>query len=163
MNNCVFLFLFKNPKVKSNAFNSDLVTRENFMFFGILTLLISAIFTFFGTSAPLITGILMEKASNVYVIESDFGWSDLGTWGSLHEIRAKDKNRNAVSGKNVMIFDSHNNIVDMPEDKLVVIQGLDDYIVVEDENVLLICKKGDEQQIKQIVADVKIEKGERFV
>jgi len=61
----LFLFLFKNPKTKSTAFSTDLVTRENFMFFGILTILISAIFTFFGTSAPLITGIFMDKASNV--------------------------------------------------------------------------------------------------
>ena len=106
---------------------------------------------------------IMEKASNVYVIESDFGWSDLGTWGSLHDIRSKDENRNAVTGKHVMTYDSYNNIINMPDDKLVVIHGLDDYIVVEDENVLLICKKEDEQQIRQIVADVKIEKGERFV
>jgi mannose-1-phosphate guanylyltransferase len=62
-----------------------------------------------------------------------------------------------------MTYDSYNNIINMPNDKLVVIHGLDDYIVVEDENVLLICKKEDEQQIRQIVADVKIEKGERFV
>jgi len=106
---------------------------------------------------------IMEKAANVYVIESDFGWSDLGTWGSLHDIRQKDDNRNAISGKHVMTYDSYNNIINMPDDKLVVIHGLDDYIVVEDENVLLICKKEDEQQIRQIVADVKIEKGERFV
>lgn len=106
---------------------------------------------------------IMEKASNVYVIESDFGWSDLGTWGSLHDIRSKDGNNNAITGKHVMTYDSRNNIINMPDDKLVVIQGLDDYIVVEDENVLLICRKGDEQQIRQIVADVKIEKGERFV
>jgi mannose-1-phosphate guanylyltransferase len=106
---------------------------------------------------------IMEKASNVFVIESDFGWSDLGTWGSLHDIRNKDANDNAITGKNVMTYDSSDNIINMPDDKLVVIQGLDDYIVVEDENVLLICRKGDEQQIRQIVADVKIEKGERFV
>lgn len=106
---------------------------------------------------------IMEKASNVFVIESDFGWSDLGTWGSLHENREKDGYRNAISSKNVMLYGSSNNIIHMPVDKLVVIQGLDDYIVVEDEDVLLICRKEDEQQIRQIVADVKIEKGEKYV
>ena len=105
----------------------------------------------------------MEKAPNVFVIESDFGWSDLGTWGSLHDIRKKDENRNAITGKNVMTYNAFNNIVNMPADKLVVIQGLDDYIIVEDEDVLLICRKDDEQQIRQIVADVKIEKGEKYV
>jgi mannose-1-phosphate guanylyltransferase len=106
---------------------------------------------------------IMEKASNVYVIESDFGWSDLGTWGSLHEILGKDENGNAIRGKNVMTYNASDNIINMPHDKLVVVQGLEDYIVVEDEDVLLICRKSDEQQIRQIVADVKIEKGERFV
>jgi mannose-1-phosphate guanylyltransferase len=106
---------------------------------------------------------IMEKAPNVYVIESDFGWSDLGTWGSLHDIRGKDQDNNAISGKNVMTYNASDNIINMPDDKLVVIQGLEDYIVVEDEGVLLICRKGDEQQIRQIVADVKIEKGEKFI
>ncbi|MBW6459151.1 MAG: mannose-1-phosphate guanylyltransferase [Bacteroidales bacterium] len=106
---------------------------------------------------------IMEHAQNVFVIESDFGWSDLGTWGSLHEIRKKDENNNAVTGKHVLTYDSRNSIINMPSDKLVVIQGLDDYIVVEDENTLLICRKQDEQQIRQIVNDVRMQKGERFV
>lgn len=106
---------------------------------------------------------IMEKARNVYVIESDFGWSDLGTWGSLHDLHSKDKNQNAVSGKNVLTYDSQNCIIHMPADKLVVLQGLDDYIVVEDDNILLVCRKKDEQQIRQIVNDVKMQKGEKFV
>ena len=106
---------------------------------------------------------IMEKAGNVYVIESDFGWSDLGTWGSLHEIHSKDGNHNAVSGKNVLTYDSRNCIIHMPSDKLVVLQGLDDYIVVEDDNILLVCRKKDEQQLRQIVDDVKLQKGEKFV
>jgi mannose-1-phosphate guanylyltransferase len=106
---------------------------------------------------------VMEKASNVFVIESDFGWSDLGTWGSLHEIHGKDKNNNAVTGKNVLTYDSQNCIIHMPSDKLVVLQGLDDYIVVEDDNILLVCRKKDEQQIRQIVSDVKMQKGEKYV
>ncbi|MCX6244494.1 MAG: mannose-1-phosphate guanylyltransferase [Bacteroidetes bacterium] len=106
---------------------------------------------------------IMEKASNVYVLAVDFGWSDLGTWGSLYENRTRDENGNAVVGKNVMLFDSRNNIVNMPQDKLVVLEGLEDYIVVESENVLLVCKKSDEQMIRQFVNDVMLEKGEKFV
>lgn len=106
---------------------------------------------------------VMEKADNVYVLASDFGWSDLGTWGSLYEIREKDGNGNAVLGKNVMVYDSSNCIVTVPPEKLVVLQGLEDYIVVEDENHLLICRKKDEQKIREIVNTIKIEKGEKFV
>lgn len=106
---------------------------------------------------------VMEKANNVYVLSSDFGWSDLGTWGSLYETRKKDKNENAIVGNNVLMYESKNCIVNMPKDKLVVLQGLDDYIVVEDEGTLLICRKSDEQQIRQFVNDVMIEKGEKYV
>ncbi|MCX6271536.1 MAG: sugar phosphate nucleotidyltransferase, partial [Bacteroidetes bacterium] len=106
---------------------------------------------------------VMEKADNVYVMASDFGWSDLGTWGSLYEIRTKDAKGNAVVGKNVMLYDSANCIVNMPKEKLTVLQGLIDYIVVEDEHILLVCKKADEQQIRQFVNDVMVEKGEKYV
>jgi len=106
---------------------------------------------------------VMEKASNVYVLAADFGWSDLGTWGSLFENRGKDKNGNAVVGKNVILYDSANCIVNMPNDKVVVLEGLSDYIVVEADNVLLVCRKSDEQQIRQFVNDVRLEKGEKYV
>jgi mannose-1-phosphate guanylyltransferase len=106
---------------------------------------------------------VMEKADNVYVLSSDFGWSDLGTWGSLYETRRKDQYQNAVVGQNVLMYSSNNCIVNMPKDKLVVLQGLDDYIVVEDDGILLVCRKSDEQQIRQFVNDVMIEKGEKFV
>lgn len=106
---------------------------------------------------------VMEKADNVYVLASDFGWSDLGTWGSLFDIRKKDENNNAIVGKNVISFGSKNCIVNMPKEKLVVLQGLDNYIVVEDDGILLVCRKEDEQHIRDIVNTVKIEKGDRFV
>jgi mannose-1-phosphate guanylyltransferase len=106
---------------------------------------------------------VMEKADNVYVLSSDFGWSDLGTWGSLYDIRSKDANGNSLVGKNVMIYDSKNCIINMPREKLVVLQGLEDHIVVEEDNILLICRKSDEQQIRQFVNDVMVEKGEKFV
>jgi mannose-1-phosphate guanylyltransferase len=106
---------------------------------------------------------VMEKADNVYVLASDFGWSDLGTWGSLFDTRQKDDHNNAIVGNNVMTFGSKNCIVNMPDDKLVVLQGLDDYIVVEDEGILLVCRKPDEQNIRDIVNEVKNSKGDKFV
>lgn len=106
---------------------------------------------------------VMEKAENVFVLSSDFGWSDLGTWGSLYDTRKKDDDANAIVGQKVMMYDSHNCIVNMPKDKLVVIHGLDGFIVVEEEGTLLICRKEEEQQIRQFVNDVMIEKGEKYV
>lgn len=106
---------------------------------------------------------IMEKAGNVHVRISDFGWSDLGTWKSLHDIRQKDDNNNVVSGKNVILYKTSDSIINVPDDKLVVVNGLDDFIVVEEEGSLLICKKSDEQHIRQIVNDVRIEKGDKYV
>lgn len=106
---------------------------------------------------------IMEKADNVYVLCSDFGWSDLGTWVSLYESSKKDTDGNVVSGKDVMLYNSTNCIVNMPKDKLVVLHGLDGYIVVESEGILLVCKKEDELQIRQFVNDVRMNKGENFV
>jgi mannose-1-phosphate guanylyltransferase len=106
---------------------------------------------------------VMERATNVYVRASIIGWSDLGTWGSLYEHIKHDKNQNAVVGKNTMLYDTKNCIINVPKDKLVLIQGLEDYIVVESDGLLLICKKQDEQQIRNFVNDVKVQKGEKFV
>jgi mannose-1-phosphate guanylyltransferase len=106
---------------------------------------------------------IMEKATNVYVLSVDFGWSDLGTWGSLFSIREKDTSNNAVVGDKVMLYNTKNCIVNVPEDKLVVLQGLEGYIVVEEDGTLLVCRKEDEQQIRQFVNDVKVEKGEKYV
>ncbi len=106
---------------------------------------------------------IMEKADNVYVITADFGWSDLGTWGSLFDELKQKKNPNAVVGKNVMLYDSHHCMVHVPKDKLVVLQGLENCIVAESNGVLLICKMEDEQKIKHLVNEVRIEKGEKFL
>ena len=106
---------------------------------------------------------IMEKADNVYVRASVIGWTDLGTWGSLYEHIKQDKDNNAVVGKNVMLYDTKNCIVNVHKDKLVIMQGLDDYIVVESDGILLICKKQDEQQIRTFVNDVKVAKGEKFI
>lgn len=106
---------------------------------------------------------IMEKADNVYVLCSNFGWSDLGSWGSFYENSQKDNQGNVVSGNNVMFYGSENCIVKMPDEKLVVLQGLDGYIVVESEGILLVCRREDEQQIRQFVNDVRMDKGEHYV
>lgn len=96
---------------------------------------------------------VMEKAQNVFVMPSDFGWSDLGTWGSLYELSRKDGNGNVTLHCNASYYDSRRNIVTLENGKLAVIQGLDDMIVAEQGNVLLICPKAKEQQIRQFVND----------
>jgi mannose-1-phosphate guanylyltransferase len=106
---------------------------------------------------------IMEKAENVYVLTADFGWSDLGTWGSLYTHVPQDDHKNAVIGKNVMLYNCVNNMVNVPKEKLVVLQGLNGYIVVESNDTLLVCKKEDEQKIKTMVQDIKIEKGDKYV
>lgn len=106
---------------------------------------------------------IMEKSENVYVISADIGWSDLGTWGSIYTHLPQDKNKNAIVGKNVMLYDSNDCIVSVPKEKLVVLQGLTGYIVVEANDTLLVCKKDDEQKIKDFVTDIKLNKGEKFV
>jgi mannose-1-phosphate guanylyltransferase len=106
---------------------------------------------------------IMEKSENVFVISADIGWSDLGTWGSIYTHLKQDKQGNAVVGDNVMLYDSEDCIVSVPKEKLVVLQGLKDYIVVESNHSLLVCKKDDEQKIKQFVTDIKLNKGEKFI
>ena len=117
---------------------------------------------------PLCTNIsidyaIMEKANNVYVIPSSFGWSDLGTWNSAYDNLEKDYLGNAVAGDNVMIIDATKCMVSAPHEKLLLLQGLDDFIVVDSEDVLLICKKDNEQQIKEYVAEVKRNKGDKYL
>ncbi|SEM20567.1 mannose-1-phosphate guanylyltransferase [bacterium A37T11] len=107
---------------------------------------------------------IMEKADNVYVLPSDFGWSDLGTWSSVYELAEKDYLGNAViPSDNVIIYDSSNCMVNVPDDKLVILQGLRDYIVVESNNTLLICPRNQEQDVKKIVGDVKNKYGADYV
>jgi mannose-1-phosphate guanylyltransferase len=106
---------------------------------------------------------IMENADNVYVLCGDFGWSDLGTWDSLYENSEKNKNGDVLFGKNIMTYETKNILVNVPNDKLVVLQGLEDYIVAESENMLLVCKRNDERKIRDIVSDIKVKKGENFV
>ena len=94
---------------------------------------------------------IMEKAQNVYVLPADFGWSDLGTWGSLYDLSDKDNDENVVLHCEANLYDAAHNVVALESGKLAVIQGLDGYIVAESDGVLLICKKSEEQRIRQFV------------
>jgi len=106
---------------------------------------------------------IMEKADNVYVLCADFGWSDIGTWGSLYANQRKDKKQNAVVGNNVFLYDTKGCEINILQNKLAVIQGLENVIVVQTDDVLLICKKDEEQRIKDFVNNVKLEKGEGYI
>ena len=106
---------------------------------------------------------IMEKSENTYVYPANFGWSDLGTWGSLHSHQELDSNNNTLQGEKVLIYDSTDNIIKVSDNKLVVLQGLNGYIIVDHDNTLLICKKVDEQKIKEFVSDVKRKLGDSFI
>jgi mannose-1-phosphate guanylyltransferase len=106
---------------------------------------------------------IMEKANNVHVLPVDFGWNDLGTWGSLYNKLDKKERQNAVVGAETIFRDARGNMVRTQSGKRVVIQGLQDFIVVEKEDVLLICPKSAEQDIKEITQEVKTNFGEDFV
>ena len=106
---------------------------------------------------------VMEKADNVYVLPSDFGWSDLGTWGSLHELSEKDAEGNVSLHSNALFYESEGNVVTLESGKLAVLQGMKDMIVAESNGVLLICKKEEEQRIKQFVTDAENKFGGKFI
>ena len=106
---------------------------------------------------------VMEKANNVYVIPASFSWSDLGTWNSAWETKEKDYFGNAVTGNRVMAIDARNCIVHAQENKLVLLQGLDEFIVVDTKDVLMICRKDKEQEIKDYVAEVKRNMGDKYL
>ena len=106
---------------------------------------------------------IMEKADNVYVYTSDFGWADLGTWGSLQEFLDKDKEGNSVTGDNILLYDVKDSIINISNGKIAVIKGLENYIVVDSEDKLLIYKKEDEQEIKGVVETIKKEKGTEYI
>jgi len=106
---------------------------------------------------------IMEKADNVYVIPASFGWSDLGTWNSAWENMAKDPLENAIAGKKVISIDASKCMVHVPDTKLIVLQGLENFIVVDTKDVLLICKKEKEQEIKDYLAEVKKAVGDKYL
>ena len=106
---------------------------------------------------------IMEKADNVFVIPASFGWSDLGSWTSAYDNLEKDYLGNAVAGNNVIVIDAINNMVHADNKKLVLLQGLEDFVIVDTKDVLMICKKDKEQEIKEYVAEIKRNKGDKYL
>ncbi len=106
---------------------------------------------------------IMEKAGNVYVIPADFKWSDLGTWNSAYNNFKKDDALNAIAGENIMIKDAKGCMIHAAGGKLILMQGVEDLIVVDTNDVLMICKKENEQEIKNYVAEIKRQKGDCFL
>jgi len=104
---------------------------------------------------------IMEKADNVFAKKVDFGWSDLGTWSSLHEHAEKNNNNNVIIKGDVILYDTTNSVVHLPEGKKGIIQGLNDYIIVQSDQALLICPRKNEKQIRQFTTDLKTEFGDK--
>ncbi len=105
---------------------------------------------------------IMEKADNVYVVLGDFGWSDLGSWDALHELKAKDENGNVVE-QNALLYNCHSNYIKSKNKKLVVASDLDGYLIADFDDVLLICRKDDAPKFKNFVNEVKSLKGEKYI
>lgn len=105
---------------------------------------------------------IMEQAENVYVRVGEFGWSDVGTWGSVYQHSEKDKDDNAA-GDNTFLYDTHRSFISLPKDKIGVVSGLKDYIVVDTDDVLMICPCSEEQSIKKFIDEVKYNKGDKFI
>ncbi len=106
---------------------------------------------------------VMEKAENVYVLPVDFGWSDLGTWSSVYELSEKDYMGNvSLPSDHVIAYDTTNSMIRTSEDKLIILKGLHNFIVVDSEDALMICPKDEEQEVKKIVADIKEKFGDKF-
>ena len=105
---------------------------------------------------------IMEKSDNVYVVFGEFDWSDLGSWNSLHEAREKDSNENVIEA-NALLSECRNNYVKSDTKRLVVLNGLEGYLVADFEDVLLVCKKDSESKFREFVAQVKSEKGESYL
>lgn len=106
---------------------------------------------------------IMEKADNVYVSLGDFGWSDLGTWGSLYDLSDRDQEGNVSLKCHSLLYNSKDNMVVLPKGKLAVIDGLEGYLIAESENVLLICRKDEEHSIRKYVNDAQIQLGDDYI
>lgn len=106
---------------------------------------------------------VMEKAENVYVLLGDFGWSDLGTWGSLYDLSKKDEDGNVTLKCHTQLYDSQDNIIVLPSGKLAVVAGMKGYLIAESDNVLLICPKDEEGAIRNYVMDAQIKLGEKYI
>lgn len=124
--------------------------------------------TFIGQNYPLAENIsidyaILEKSPDIFVLPAGFDWNDLGTWGSLYDKLGKDKEENAIVSGKVLVEDARGNMIRADKDKLVVVDGLEDYIIVDKKEVLLIYPKIKEQDIKKLVAKVKSSFGTQYV
>ena len=106
---------------------------------------------------------IMENAENVYVQLCNFGWADLCTWGALHEASPKDQHKNVIMKGHTLLYECKDNIIAIPKGKLAVLQGLEDYLIADTDNVLLVCRKDDENSIRRYVNDVQVKLGDEFV
>lgn len=106
---------------------------------------------------------VMEKADNVYVRCGDFGWSDVGTWGSVYQHARKDRYANAAPAEGCYLNDTRSSFISLPDNKVAVISGLKDYIVVDTDDVLLICPRAEEQHIKKYIDEVKFHTGDKYI
>ncbi len=107
---------------------------------------------------------ILEKAQNVYVIPADLGWSDLGTWTSVYENSEKNDNNNSLDSKSVLTYNAKNNIIRLKKGKAAIIDGLEDYIIIDTDKALLICPRKNDQMIKDYVLDLKnFKKGDKYV
>ena len=106
---------------------------------------------------------VMEHATNVFVEKVDFGWSDLGTWGSIYDNSPKNRDANVTPGSKVLAFDSHNNVIAAKGDKIVVVSGLNGYIVADTPDALLIVPRNEEQKIKNYVNEAKTHYGDKYL
>lgn len=101
---------------------------------------------------------VMERTDNVYVRSGEFGWSDVGTWGSVYQLSERDERENNLASNNYL-YDTYNSYISVPKDKIAVVRGLSDYIVVDTDDVLMICPREEEQNIKKFIEDVKYRDG----
>ena len=106
---------------------------------------------------------VLEKADNVDVMLCHFGWADIGTWEALHNMLPKSEEGNVVIDSKSLLYDCKDCIIKLPDGHVAVVQGLEDYVVVEEGNVLVICKKGDQKNIRKFVNDAQLNLGEEFV
>jgi mannose-1-phosphate guanylyltransferase len=107
---------------------------------------------------------ILEQSDGVFVMKCDFGWADMGTWHAIYEAMSKVKDDNVVIDSRVEMEDCHNNIIKLPKDRLGVFSGLEGYIVVEQDNVLMICKKSDSSAlVKKYANEVQMKYGDEFV
>lgn len=107
---------------------------------------------------------ILEKSENVCMLKCNFGWADLGTWHSIYEAMQKGEGDNVVIDSDVLLDDAHNNVIKLPKDRMAVISGLDGFIVAEEKNVLLICRKEDSSaNVRRLVNEIQMKKGEEFI